>query len=129
MFNIFFPLIAPLVDFIAVLSVGLLAWNRYQHPLDSVNGSLRQLLTYYLVFVAVDYLAAITALLLERTEQWSLLIWLFFQRFGWRLLMYNVAWKAVMTAVRGRVAGWGKLERKATVKPDSGPKLTPGDGA
>ena len=128
-FNIFFPLIAPLVDFIAVLSVGLVAWNRYQHPLDSVNGSLRQLLTYYLVFVAVDYLAAITALLLERTEQWSLLIWLFFQRFGWRLLMYNVAWKAVMTAVRGRVAGWGKLERKATVKPDSGAEMTPGDGA
>jgi peptidoglycan-N-acetylglucosamine deacetylase len=55
------------------------------------------------------------AFLLERKEDWRLLIWLVFQRFLYRQLMYYVAIKSTLTAIRGTIVGWGKLERKATV--------------
>ena len=49
------------------------------------------------------------------SEDLKLLIWLVFQRFLYRQLMYYVAIKSTLTAIRGTVVGWGKLERKATV--------------
>lgn len=30
--------------------------------------------------------------------------------------MYSVAIKSILTAIRGSLVGWGKLERKATVR-------------
>jgi hypothetical protein len=41
---------------------------------------------------------------------------LFFQRIYYRELMYYVVAKSLIYAVRGRVVGWGKLERRATVQ-------------
>jgi hypothetical protein len=67
------------------------------------------------VFVAVDGLAAVFGFLLERDEDWTLLIWLPLQRFWYRQLMYYVAVKSTLMAIRGSAVGWGKLERKATV--------------
>jgi hypothetical protein len=52
----------------------------------------------------------------EREEDWWLIIWLFPQRFFYRQLMYYVAIQSVISAVRGKMVGWGKLERKATVR-------------
>ena len=54
--------------------------------------------------------------MLERREQWSLLWWLFIQRFGYRQVMYKVMVKSVVAAGRGALVGWGKLERKATAE-------------
>jgi len=53
--------------------------------------------------------------LLEKREQWSLLWRLFLQRFCYRQVMYYVMARSVLTAIKGVVVGWGKLERKATV--------------
>ena len=64
----------------------------------------------------MDFLAAAVAFLLERGEDWTLLAWLLLQRFFYRQLMYYVAIKSTVTAIRGTIVGWGKLERKATVK-------------
>ena len=44
-----------------------------------------------------------------------MLVWLFWQRFLYRQLMYAVLIKSVKTALSGIRAGWGKLERKGTV--------------
>ena len=41
--------------------------------------------------------------------------WLVFQRFLYRQLIYYVAIKSTLTAIRGTIVGWGTLERKATV--------------
>ena len=68
--------------------------------------------------MAVDLTAAVIAFLLERKEERSLLWWLVLQRFGYRQIMYYVVVKSVIKAVQGRVVGWGKLERKATVSVD-----------
>ena len=65
--------------------------------------------------MAVDLTAAGIAFFLERKEDRSLLWWLVLQRFGYRQIMYYVVAKSVYKAVQGRLVGWGKLERKATV--------------
>lgn len=59
--------------------------------------------------------ASVLAFGLKRDEEWLLLLWLPLQRFLYRQLMYFVAAKSVVVAVKGRTVGWGKLERKATV--------------
>ncbi len=114
-FQIFFPLISPLMDLLVLASLLGVAWQRYQHPLDPSSDALTHLAFFYALFLAVDFFSAFLAFLLERKEDWSLLVWLFFQRFLYRQLMYYVAIKSTLTAIRGTLVGWGKLERKATV--------------
>ena len=67
------------------------------------------------MFVAVVLAPAVLAFCLERREDWRLLMWLPLQRFVYRQLMYYVLINSMVTALRGSVVGWGKLERKATV--------------
>jgi hypothetical protein len=68
------------------------------------------------LFVVVDLAAAVLAFLLERKENFRLLVLLVWQRFFYRQLMYYVAFRAVLASLRGGEVGWGKLERKATVR-------------
>ena len=96
-------------------SVGIAAFNYGQHPAEFSPDALWRVLFYYALFVTADYLAAVLAFTLERQESWSLLVWLFWQRFFYRQLMYYVAIKSTLTSLRGVLVGWGKLERKATV--------------
>jgi len=63
----------------------------------------------------VDLAAAALAFTFERNEDWSLLLWLPLQRFGYRQLMYFVVVKSMLKALTGPRVGWGQLERKATV--------------
>ena len=114
-FQILFPLISPVMDLLMVWSLVAAAWARYQHPLDYTTDTLQRVLFYYALFFTLDLLATFVAFLLERKEDWRLLIWLVFQRFLYRQLMYYVAIKSTLTAIRGTIVGWGKLERKATV--------------
>ncbi|MBK8507200.1 MAG: glycosyltransferase [Candidatus Competibacter sp.] len=114
-FQVFFPLISPIIDLLLVWSLGAAAFNYWQHPAEFSADALWQVLFYYALFVTVDYLAAVLAFALERRESWSLLVWLFWQRFFYRQLMYYVAIKSALSSLRGVLVGWGKLERKATV--------------
>jgi cellulose synthase/poly-beta-1,6-N-acetylglucosamine synthase-like glycosyltransferase len=115
-FQVFFPLISPVMDLLLVGTLGMTAVNYWYHPVDFSPDSLWRVLFYYALFVAVDYLTAILAFSLEHHEHWSLLIFLFWQRFFYRQLMYYVAIKSTLNSLRGRLVGWGKLERKATVQ-------------
>jgi len=103
------------MDLAALTSIGQIAWERYQHPLHPAPDELTHLLVFYLLFLAFDFLTALSAFLLERKEDWRLITWLFPQRFFYRQLMYYVAIKSFLSAIRGHTVGWGKLERKATV--------------
>ena len=114
-FQIFFPLISPLMDLAALASIAQIIWERYQHPLHPAPDELTHLLVFYVLFLGFDFLTALSAFILEKNEDWSLITWLFFQRFYYRQLMYYVAIKSVLTAIRGGLVGWGKIERKATV--------------
>src|SRR5262249_59565748 len=78
--------------------------------------NLEQVLAYYAVFLLVDWAAAMLAFLMEPNEDRQLTWLIFIQRFAYRQVMYWVVVKSFAAAIRGRVVGWGKLERKATVE-------------
>lgn len=115
-FQVFFPLISPIMDLLMVASIGNAFWQRYQHPTEYSLDGLKRAFSFYILFLLVDLLAATIAFALERKEEWRLIIWLFFQRFFYRQLLYIVAVRAILAAIRGGLVGWGKLERKATVE-------------
>ena len=115
-FQILFPLISPLMDLLMLWSFMATTWQWHYHPIDFSNDGFKRVLFYFTLFLVVDFLSAFLAFLLERTEDFRLLTWLIFQRFLYRQLMYYVAIRSTMTAIRGNIVGWGKLERKATVQ-------------
>ena len=115
-FQILFPLVSPLMDLMLVLSIAGWFWGRAQHPADFSYAPLVQILFFYLVYMIIDLLSAGMAFSFEGGEDWRLIAWLFLQRFFYRQLIYYVAVKSTITAIRGQRVGWGKLERKATVK-------------
>jgi hypothetical protein len=77
-------------------------------------GNWRIVLLYYLGFFAFELLTGVLAYSLEGVPAWDLTL-LFFQRVFYRQLMLYVLAKSLLFAVRGRLVGWGKLERKASV--------------
>lgn len=115
-FQIFFALISPLIDVLTMLSVAFVAWQRYHHPAVQSMDGLKRTLFFYALFLTVDLVGSLLAFLLERTEDWKLLRWLPIQRFVYRQLMYYVATRAAVTAIRGKIVGWHKVERKATIQ-------------
>jgi cellulose synthase/poly-beta-1,6-N-acetylglucosamine synthase-like glycosyltransferase/peptidoglycan/xylan/chitin deacetylase (PgdA/CDA1 family)/spore germination protein YaaH len=117
-FQVLFPLISPLMDlmFVWTLVAALIGYLEHQKEYAHSPTNLNEVIFYYALFLAVDWVGAFMAFLMERTEQKKLLWWLFIQRFGYRQVMYWVMVKSVFTAIRGAIVGWGKLERKATVE-------------
>ncbi|MBV8855445.1 MAG: glycosyltransferase [Acidobacteria bacterium] len=114
-FQIIFPLVSPVMDLMLAWSLARAVLQRWQHGEEYAGSNLKQILFYYALFLAVDWLSAAFAFALEKREQWKLLWWLFLQRFCYRQVMYYVMIKSVVVAARGAAVGWGKLERKATV--------------
>jgi cellulose synthase/poly-beta-1,6-N-acetylglucosamine synthase-like glycosyltransferase/peptidoglycan/xylan/chitin deacetylase (PgdA/CDA1 family) len=118
-FQILFPLISPVMDLMLVYTLISAGLDWLQQPKGYSFTNLQQILFYYALFLAIDWLAACFAFLLEKKEQWRLLWWLFLQRFCYRQVMYYVMIKSVAVATRGKTVGWGKLERKATAEAQS----------
>ncbi len=115
-FQVLFPLISPVMDLMLIYTLLSAGLDRWQQPAGYSMTNLAQVLFYYALFLAIDWLAASFAFILEKNERWRLLWWLFLQRFCYRQVMYYVMIKSVSTAARGALVGWGKLERKATVE-------------
>lgn len=80
-----------------------------------VSGNWRIVLLYYGAFFVLELLTGLLAYGLEWRSPRDLLL-LFFQRIYYRLLMQYVLAKSVVYALRGRLVGWGKLERRASVE-------------
>ena len=122
-FQIAFPVLSPIIDLeIAwtlfrvaegTLSKGLL--TRDWQPLPNAVESLATVGFLYLFFFLLELLGAAVAIRLDR-ERPKLLLWLFWQRFLYRQIMYGVVWRALRTAIEGQHASWGKLPRKNTAK-------------
>jgi cellulose synthase/poly-beta-1,6-N-acetylglucosamine synthase-like glycosyltransferase/peptidoglycan/xylan/chitin deacetylase (PgdA/CDA1 family) len=115
-FQILFALISPVMDLMLVYVLVASALDRWEQPTGYSSTNLQQVLFYYALFLAIDWISACFAFLLERRERWRLLWWLFLQRFCYRQVMYYVMIKSVGMALRGPIVGWGKLERKATAE-------------
>lgn len=115
-FQVLFPLVSPIMDLLLIGALAMAGFEYSHHPTQYSSDGLWQVLFYYALFVTVDYLAAILAFALEHRENWSLLLWLFWQRFFYRQLMYYVAIKSTFKSLQGVLVGWGMLERKGTVQ-------------
>ena len=121
LFQIILTTLAPVADLLVVWQlVG--QWIAYkQHGSEFTDTDLKLIGIYYIVFILVDLLAAVVGFVIDRREDWKLLLWLPLQRFGYRQLMYYVVLRSIATAIRGPFVGWGKLERHGTVK--TGPAI------
>ena len=129
LFQIFFQAISPLVDLQIIWALGkvvayLAAFglNRDWQPLPNAMASLYLVAFMYAFFFVVELIGALVAFKLDG-EKPKVLLWLFWQRFLYRQLMYAVLIKSLKTALSGIRAGWGKLDRKGTVTAAAEPML------
>lgn len=116
-FQLIFPFLSPLIDLLMLSSIVMAVFQKVQHPAGAAFDSVLRILIFYAMFLLFDYGSCILAFALEKRAEWSLLFWVFWQRFFYRQLMYYVAIKSLATAVKGAAVGWGKVERKATIQP------------
>ena len=115
LFQIMLTTLAPVADLLLVWQLVGEWLNYVQHGGEFSSANFQLIVTYYIVFMVVDLLAAMTGFLMEKGEDWSLLWWLPLQRFGYRQIMYYVVLRSIWAAVRGPVVSWGKLERTGAV--------------
>ena len=123
LFQVAYQALSPLVDLQIAWTLGttISAWiyrgtlTRDWQPLPSALTSLYLIAFMYAFFFVIELIGSAIAFRLDR-EDGKLLIWLFWQRFLYRQLMYAVLLRSIQTAASGIRAGWGKLERKGTVE-------------
>lgn len=115
LFQLILPAISPAADLLFLWSLVTVWLNKVQHGTEYAMQTLEQVLFFYSVFLLVDWLTAVIALWMEEGEERWLSWLVLLQRFAYRQVMYWVVIRSLVAALRGRVIGWGKLERKATV--------------
>jgi len=128
LFQILFQTLGPLVDLQVLYSVVnyvysvvvRAALHQDWQPIPQVTHALLTTLFFYGLFFVVDLCASIVAFRLDG-ERLRYLWWLFWQRFVYRQTLYYVLWKSMVSALKGRRTGWGKLRRMGTV--GGGPAL------
>jgi cellulose synthase/poly-beta-1,6-N-acetylglucosamine synthase-like glycosyltransferase/peptidoglycan/xylan/chitin deacetylase (PgdA/CDA1 family)/spore germination protein YaaH len=116
LFQLLFTALSPLTDLLFLWSLVSVWLVKLQHGETYAVTGLEQVLTFYAVFLAVDWLTAVIAFLAEPGEEKSLTWLVLLQRFAYRQVMYWVVVRSFVAAVRGHIVGWGKLERKASVE-------------
>ena len=122
LFQVAFQVLSPLIDLQILWSIAgvVRAWMRGRlagdwQPLPNALSSLYLIGFMYAFFFVMELIGSLVAYKLDR-ENPKVLVWLFWQRFLYRQLMYAVVLKSIKTAVSGIRTGWGKLERKGTVE-------------
>ncbi len=119
LFQLLLPAISPIADLMFVYSIISVYINASSHSVDDrltyALVDLEKVFAYYAVFLIVDWLAAVLAFLMEPEEDKQLTWLIFLQRFAYRQVMYWVVVQSFAAALSGRLVGWGKLDRKATV--------------
>jgi cellulose synthase/poly-beta-1,6-N-acetylglucosamine synthase-like glycosyltransferase len=115
LFQVIYPLLAPVMDFVILCSVLVMAYSHVEHVRVETL-ALWQFIFYYLLFLTVDGLSACLAFMLEQDEDRTLLLWVPFQRVFYRMVMYYVGVKSIFAALTGQAVGWGTIQRKDTVE-------------
>jgi cellulose synthase/poly-beta-1,6-N-acetylglucosamine synthase-like glycosyltransferase/peptidoglycan/xylan/chitin deacetylase (PgdA/CDA1 family)/spore germination protein YaaH len=119
-FQIMLPLVSPFIDIMFLFGLLEYAAARYFHPESTDPSSIERLAFYFVIFLAIDFIASALAFLLERRvegtgEDAQLLLHLWLQRFSYRQLFSAVLAKTVKRAIDGKPFAWDKLERTAVV--------------
>jgi len=124
LFQILLAAISPIIDLALLISFVVTYLDVEAHGWAQTSHDVYTMLAFWIVFTAIDLLAATIAFALERREKWRLLWLLVPQRVGYRQVMYYVVLKAIAQALRGPMVGWGKLQRSGRVAVDGG-RATP----
>jgi hypothetical protein len=70
---------------------------------------------FYSIFLLFDLATAVLSIFLEpKREDFSLLVWLPWQRFFYRQLNHMIAIKSMFKAMQGEAVGWGHITRNAS---------------
>lgn len=116
-FQFAFTLLAPLMDLMLLLSLIFEGREWMISSTGEISDSLQKIALYWLLFQGVDSLLAAVGLALNGDRRrWNLFPLIFIQRFCYRQLLYFVAIKTLLAAVRGQFVGWGKLLRTGNVQ-------------
>ena len=115
LFQLLFTALSPLADVLFVWSFASVIMVARAHGATYARTDLQRVLTLYAVFVLTELAAALVALFMEPDEDKRLAWLVMLQRFAYRQVMYWVVLRSLAAAFRGRLVGWGTLERKATV--------------
>jgi len=122
LFQIAYQALSPLVDlqilWTIVTTIGAMlrfGLDQDWQPFPIAAGQLYIVAFMYAFFFVIELIGSAVAFKLDREDP-RMLVWLFWQRFLYRQLMYAVLLKSIKTAISGIRAGWGKLERKGTVE-------------
>lgn len=95
LFSYLLFLTSPIIDFLFI--VALLS-------------NTTSIYSFALLFYLTDTLNSFFAFKIGN-EKMKPLLWIFFQRLGYRYLLGYITWKALLSALRGNLVGWGKLDR------------------
>ncbi len=121
-FQFAFTLLAPLMDLLLLLTV-LSAGAGAITGTDAFAGeTLAILASFWLLFQTIDLLACAAGVVRDDDRSlWWLIPLVIVQRFTYRQILYWVAVRALLTAMKGTFVGWGKLVRtgSVTAKPSS----------
>ncbi len=120
LFQIVFAAISPMIDLALLLSVAGTVLRVQQHGWDQTQSDVLRMAAYWSAFVSIDLLAGWIAYRLEPSPQRFPALLLLAQRFVYRQLMYGVVIRSLVAALRGRMVGWGKLERTGSVSAEAG---------
>jgi len=100
LFQIILPLFSPVADLMMIFGL--------------MEGKPGKIITYYILFILVDFVVGIIAFRMER-EDYKKLWYIIPQRFIWRQLMYYILFKSVRRALKGELSGWGTVKRTGSV--------------
>lgn len=128
LFQLMLPLFSPVIDLLFLLSLafwGLAQFRIMQLPQLWTGQDITQSVVFFLGFMLIDLLACVIAFLLEKKEDWSLLLPLILQRFYYRQMMYFVLFRALTQAVKGRPVGWRGVEPEPPKPAKPSPTVEP----
>jgi cellulose synthase/poly-beta-1,6-N-acetylglucosamine synthase-like glycosyltransferase/peptidoglycan/xylan/chitin deacetylase (PgdA/CDA1 family)/spore germination protein YaaH len=130
-FQILLPLVSPLIDLMFVAGVVQYFIDKHFHPETASTDSFYKLLSFFLVFLIIDFAASALAFALERKHPASkgdgwLLFHIWIQRFTYRQLFSIVLFKTVKRAIDGKPFNWDKLDRTAKMS-ESTEKIAAGN--
>jgi cellulose synthase/poly-beta-1,6-N-acetylglucosamine synthase-like glycosyltransferase/peptidoglycan/xylan/chitin deacetylase (PgdA/CDA1 family)/spore germination protein YaaH len=117
-FQILLPLVSPLIDLMFVAGILHYFIDKHFHPEAASADSFHKLLSFFLLFLIIDFAASALAFTLERKHPASkgdawLLGHIWIQRFTYRQLFSVVLFRTVKRAIDGKPFNWDKLDRTA----------------
>lgn len=112
--DIFLVLVSPLIDIVVLLSLWRMVWQQHQQPVEYSLNAPYLVLDSYILLLAIDFIISLIVLILDK-QDWRLLVWILPQRYLFRYINCYLILKSIVTRLQGKIVGWGKLERKATV--------------